>query len=38
MGLPGNPGKSLKEGHEDQGEVRELGRTPLAGMRARENP
>ena len=27
--LPGRPGKSQKEGQEDQGEVKELGGTPL---------
>ena len=32
--VPGSPGKSQKEGHEDQGEAKELGGTPLAVFRS----
>ena len=33
-GVPGSPGKSRKEGHEDQGQAKELGGTPLAVLRS----
>ena len=32
-GAPGSPGKSRKEGQEDQGELKELGGTPLSCFR-----
>ena len=33
-GLSGSPGKSQKEGQEDQGEIKELGGAPLAVLRS----
>ena len=37
-GVPGSPGKSQKEGQEDQGEIQELGGTPPAALRSSGPP
>ena len=38
LGGPGSPGKSQKEGEEDQGEVEELGGIPLVLLRSSGPP
>ena len=37
-GVPGSPGQSQKEGQEEQGEVKELGGTPLAVLGSSGSP